>query len=67
MVDSYFFANVVSPLHVASCCYYIEACCKHIDYIFREIDNKIDSGDESSYQIKERLCKTIEFHIKILE
>lgn len=72
-VGAYSYCYIVSAIFAAfgSCCYYIKACCEHIESIFNECDDMVDiplkSRDEQVNVLVEKMRHVVSIHIKIME
>lgn len=69
--DSYFFAVSAINTYLASCGFYIQACCQHIRLSFAKIDERIASkkqlNREDYIEIESNFKSVITLHIKIME
>lgn len=64
---------VVSTLtaYFVSCCYYIDACCDHLNLMFSEMDKIVNLNESLSHlqiaDVQKRFKIAVGFHIKIME
>lgn len=54
-------------MYFVSCCFYIEACCKHFITLYNEFDSYLTKDERKSIAAKRQLHEAILFHIEVIK